>query len=161
MPKYIEGPEARFTPYDGIFVNLELYTGEKYEGLEVHRMFPITGLRRYISLLDSEGEEIAVIRNLDDLMPESREVVESCLNEYYSIPRILRFIKMDTSFTIWLWTVETDKGIITFEIRNHITAIKPLYDNRVLIKDGNDNRFEIPDVTKLDKRSQRMILPKL
>ena len=60
-----------------------------------------------------------------------------------------------------MWTVETDHGIITFEIRNHNASVKPLYDGRVLIKDANDNRYEIPDIKKLDKRSQAMLDPKL
>ena len=161
MPRYIEGPEVKFTENDKIFVDIEFYTGEKFTELELHRMFPITGLTKYIALLDKEGNEIAVIRNIDDLLPESKKVVENCLTEYYMIPRITRFIKMSEKFKIWMWTAETDKGICTFEIRNHITAIKPLYDGRVLIKDANDNRYEIPDVNKLDKKSLRMILPKL
>ncbi len=161
MPRYIEGPEVRFTENDKIFVDAEFYSGEKFCELELHRMFPITGLTKYIALMDSEGNEIAVIRDINDLMPESREVVENCLREYYMIPRITKFIKMSERFKIWMWTAETDKGICTFEIRNHLTAIKPLYDGRVLIKDANDNRYEIPDVNKLDKKSKKMILPKL
>ena len=161
MPRYIEGPEVKFTENDKIFVDVEFYSGEKFTELELHRMFPITGLTKYIALLDKEGNEIAVIRNIDDLLPESKKVVENCLTEYYMIPRITRFIKMSERFKIWMWTAETDKGICTFEIRNHITAIKPLYDGRVLIKDANDNRYEIPDVNKLDKKSLHMILPKL
>ena len=161
MPRYIEGSEVKFTDNDKIFVDVEFYTGEKFTELELHRMFPITGLTKYIALLDKEGNEIAVIRNIEDLMPESKKVVESCLREYYMIPRITRFIKMSEKFKIWMWTAETDKGICTFEIRNHITAIKPLYDGRVLIKDANDNRYEIPNVNDLDKKSLSMILPKL
>ncbi len=161
MPRYIEGPDVRITENDKIFVNVEFYTGEKFTELELHRMFPITGLTKYIALLDSEGNEIAVIRNIDDLMPESKKVVENCLREYYMIPRITRFIKMSEKFKIWMWTAETDKGICTFEIRNHLTAIKPLYDGRVLIKDANDNRYEIPNVNVLDSKSKKMILPKL
>lgn len=161
MPRYIEGPEIRLTENDKIFVDAEFYNGDKYTELELHRMFPITGLDRYIALMDSEGNEIAVIRNIDDLSSDSRKVVKNCLNEYYMMPRITRFIEMSERFKIWMWTTETDKGICTFEIRNHLTAIKPLYDGRVLIKDANDNRYEIPDVNKLDKRSQQMILPKL
>lgn len=161
MPRYIEGPDVRITENEKIFVNVEFYTGEKFTELELHRMFPITGLTKYIALLDSEGNEIAVIRNIDDLMPESKKVVENCLREYYMIPRITRFIKMSEKFKIWMWTAETDKGICTFEIRNHLTAIKPLYDGRVLIKDANDNRYEIPDVNVLDSKSKKMILPKL
>ena len=161
MPRYIEGPEVKFTENDKIFVDAEFYTGEKFTELELHRMYPITGLTKYIALLDKEGNEIAVIRNIDDLMPDSKKVVENCLREYYMIPRITRFIKMSEKFKIWMWTAETDKGICTFEIRNHITAIKPLYDGRVLIKDANDNRYEIPNINDLDKKSLSMILPKL
>ena len=161
MPRYIEGPEIRLTENDKIFVDAEFYTGEKFYELELHRMFPITGLTKYIALMDSEGNEIAGIRDINDLMPESREVVENCLREYYMIPRITKFIKMSERFKIWMWTAETDKGICTFEIRNHLTAIKPLYDGRVLIKDANDNRYEIPDVNLLDKHSKKLILPKL
>ena len=161
MPRYIEGPEVRLTENDKIFVDAEFFSGEKFYELELHRMFPITGLTKYIALMDSEGNEIAVIRDINDLMPESREVVENCLREYYMIPRITKFIKMSERFKIWMWTAETDKGICTFEIRNHLTAIKPLYDGRVLIKDANDNRYEIPDVNLLDKHSKKLILPKL
>lgn len=161
MPNYIEGSSLRLTPNDLIFVDVEFYTGEKFSGVELHRMFPITGLTQYIALVDSEGKEIGIIRDLNDLIPESREVALKCLDEYYMMPRITKFIKMREKFKIWMWTVETDKGICTFEIRNHITAIKPLYDGRVLIKDGNDNRYEIPDVKKLDKKSYKMLAPKL
>ena len=161
MPRYIEGPEVRLTENDKIFVDAEFYTCEKFTELELHRMFAITGLTKYIALMDSEGNEIAVIRDINDLMPESRQVVENCLREYYMIPRITKFIKMSEKFKIWMWTAETDKGICTFEIRNHLTAIKPLYDGRVLIKDANDNRYEIPDVNVLDKHSKKLILPKL
>ena len=161
MPRYIEGPEVRLTENDKIFVDAEFFSGEKFYELELHRMFPITGLTKYIALMDSEGNEIAVIRDINDLMPESREVVENCLREYYMIPRITKFIKMSERFKIWMWTAETDKGVCTFEIRNHLTAIKPLYDGRVLIKDANDNRYEIPDVNLLDKHSKKLILPKL
>ena len=82
MPRYIEGPEVRITENDKIFVDAEFYSGEKFTELELHRMFPITGLNKYIALMDSEGNEIAVIRNIDDLMPESKKAVENCLREY-------------------------------------------------------------------------------
>ena len=71
MPRYIEGPEIRITENDKVFVDVEFYNGEKFTELELHRMFPITGLDKYISLLDSSGNEVAVIRNINDLMPES------------------------------------------------------------------------------------------
>ena len=64
MPRYVEGPDIRLTPNDVIFVDVEFYTGEKFTGVELRRMFPITGLTKYIALVDSEGEQIAIIRDL-------------------------------------------------------------------------------------------------
>ena len=37
MPKYIEGPEVRFTPNDVVFVDAEFYTGEKFTGNKAER----------------------------------------------------------------------------------------------------------------------------
>lgn len=162
MITYIDGPEARITPNDGIFVDVEFYhTKQKLTGLEPHRLFPRSGGNRYVALLDGDGNQVAVIRNADNLLPESKATLLEAMEEYYMIPRITRFIKMTEKFKIWMWTAQTDKGEITFEIRNHIASVKPLYDGRVLIKDANDNRYEIPDYRKLDKKSQKMLLPKL
>ncbi len=157
--RYIDGPEAKITVNDGIFVDVEFYSGEKMEMLEPKRLFPISGLTKYITLLDSEGNEAAIIRNVDNLMPESKKTVLRCLEEYYMIPKITRLISRSEKFRIWLWTVDTDRGVHTFEIINHLASIKILYDGRILIKDANDNRYEIPNLYELDKRSQKLIMP--
>lgn len=159
--RYIDGQEARITQNDGIFVDVEFFHGEKITMLEPLRLFPISGLTRYITLLDEKGNEQAVIRNIDNLMPESKQVIENCLHEYYMIPKITRLIERDEKYSIWMWTVDTDRGKYTFEIRHSITAIKPLYDGRVLIKDANDNRYEITNINDLDPRSRKLILPEL
>lgn len=162
MINYIDGPEIKITENDGIFVDVQFFgSDEIMKELEPHRLFPKSGGNKYVALLNSEGEQIAVIRDTANLLPESRKVIESALEEYYMIPRISRFIEMTEKFKIWMWTAETDHGIIKFEIRNHMTAVKPLYDGRVLIIDANDNRYEIPDYRKMDKKSRRMLEPKL
>ena len=43
------------------------------------------------------------------------------------------------------------------QIRNMIHGLKLVYGNRVLIRDGNDNRYEIPDLQQLDKHSRQQI----
>lgn len=160
--RYIDGPEVRFKVKDKIFVDMEFYhSGEIFENMELRRMFPVSGKNKYIAVVDSEGVEQAMIRDIENLDSFSKTAVQSCLEEYYMMPRILRFLEMTDKFGIWMWTAETDKGIAKFEIRNHLTAVKPLFDNRVLIKDANDNRYEIPDYTKLDKHSRKLIIPNL
>ena len=162
MIRYIDGPEVRFTCRDAIFLDAEFFFGgETLRGLEPRRMFPMTGMEKYISLRDGEGEEVAMIRSLDTLDADSAAAVRGALEEYYRIPRIIRFIEMTEKFKIWMWTAETDKGIVKFEIRNHLASVKPLFDCRVLIKDANDNRYEIEDWRKLDAKSRKLLLPNI
>ena len=160
--RYIDSTEARITENDGILVDVEFFENkEKLTGLEPRRLFPVSGLDKYITLLDSEGVERAIVRDISQLLPESRAALERSLMEYYMIPRILRFVKMSENFKIWMWTVETDRGEYTFEVRDHINSVRELFDGRVLIKDASDNRYEIPNINALDARSKRMILPNL
>lgn len=150
---YIDGDEVRFTKKDMCLVDAEFYDGRRFEDLEPRRLFPVSGLTRYITLLDADGKECAIIRNLDTLMPESKKVIEECLREYYMIPKIERVIDSSEKYGILKWTVETDRGMRSFEIRNRHSDIKMLYDGRVLVRDSNDNRYEIIDYRKLDKQS--------
>ena len=53
---YIEFDNARFTRKDITLVDVELYDGRKFENLEPRRLFPRSGLEKYITLLD-EGFE--------------------------------------------------------------------------------------------------------
>lgn len=159
MRQYIDGPEVRITGRDRIWVDLEFYDGRRAEGLEPHRLFPVSGLTKYIVLLDNEGEERFIIRDLSRLLPESLAAVEGALNEYYMIPKITRLVKRTEKHKIWMWTVDTDRGRVTFEIVNSYQSIKVLYDGRILINDSSDNRYEIPDLSKLDRRSIKLISP--
>jgi hypothetical protein len=54
--------------------------------------------------------------------------------------------------------VETHRGPIAFRIRSRHSDIKKMRDsNRIIIRDTNDNRYEIPDYTALDGKSVRLL----
>ena len=146
---YIDGDEVRITKRDFCCVDVEFYSGQKLEKLEPRRLFPVSGLTKYITLLDENGKEQAIIRNVDALMPDSKNVIKECLQEYYLVPKILKLIDINEKLGMLKWTVETDRGTHTFEIRNRHSDIKMLYDGRVLVKDSNDNRYEITDYKSL------------
>ncbi|HPE94950.1 MAG TPA: DUF1854 domain-containing protein [Bacillota bacterium] len=154
---YVDADKARFTRTDATCVKMELYGGEVFENIEPRRLFPLSGLTKYISLLDDDGHEKAIIRDLDLFTGESREAIEQCLDEYYLIPKIKAILDRKEKYGILKWKVDTDKGIRSFDIRNIYSNIKVLYDNRVLVRDTNDNRYEIPDFTKLDAKSRVLL----
>lgn len=150
---YINSDEARITRQGIALVCVEFYSGEKLENLEPRRLFPVSGLTKYITLLDKDGNEKAIIRNINNLMPESKKVIEECLEQYYLVPKILKVIDTTEKYGIIKWIVNTDRGNKFFEIRNRNHDIKVLYDGRILIRDSDDNRYEIPDYKNLDKKS--------
>jgi len=154
---YIDHDMARFTRKDITLVDMELYDGRKFENLEPRRLFPLSGLEKYITLLNEEGVEQAIIRDLRSLPASERQIIESCLSEYYLIPKVTKINDRIEKFGVLSFDVETDRGPATIEIRNVIHGLKLLYGTRVLMRDSNDNRYEIPDLSKLDKRSRQMI----
>ena len=158
---YIDGDEVRITKRDFCCVDVEFYSGQKLEKLEPRRLFPVSGLTKYITLLDENGKEQAIIRNVDALMPDSKNVIKECLQEYYLVPKILKLIDINEKLGMLKWTVETDRGTHTFEIRNRHSDIKMLYDGRGLVKDSNDNRYEITDYKSLDKHSLSLLSSEL
>lgn len=154
---YINADEARITYTGDCRVKMEMYSGEVFEELTPKRLFPLSGLTKYISLLNKDQKEIAIIRDLAQLMPESRAAVEKCLEEFYLIPVIEAVIDRREKFGILKYRVKTNLGEREFEIRNRHSDIKALFDGRILIRDSDDNRYEIPDVSRLDKKSLSLI----
>ena len=120
--------------------------------------FPVYAPDIYISLLNGEGREIALIRALADLDEDSRGAVQACLDQYYLIPEIKEVLSCTDRAGALFWRVMTDRGEVQFRIRNRHADIKLLYGtNRVLVRDADDNRYEIPDMSKLNKRSRRLL----
>ena len=154
---YIDRDMARFVRKDITVVDLELYDGRKFENLEPRRLFPLTGLEKYITLLDQEGIERAVIRDLNTLPSDQRKIIEDCLREYYLIPRIYEILFCEEKYGVLTVKARTDRGDVSIEIRNILHGLKLLYGTRVLLRDNNDNRYEIPDLNQLDRKSRAMI----
>ncbi len=161
MAFFIDGPEARITRTGETSVTLEIFAGETITELEPRRLFPMSGLTRYITLLDGDLKEKAIIRDLAQLDEESRRAVEECLEQYYMIPKILEMIDVTEKFGVITWTCRTDRGVRSFRIRSRTNDIKVLYDGRVLIRDSNDNRYEIDDYRTMDKKSRSMLANEL
>lgn len=154
---FINGDEARITKTGNTTVRMEMYDGRCYENLEPLRLFPVSGITKFISLLDENGKEIAIIRDIDHLMPDSGKAVRECLESYYIIPKIKKIISRVEKYGNITWTVDTDRGEHSFAILNTSIDIKTLYDGRILIRDSNDNRYEIENVNNLDKDSLNLL----
>ena len=139
-------------------VNLTLADGTVHERLEPRRLFPVSRENEYITLLDEDGVEIAVIRKLSDISDDSRAAVKFGLDDYYLIPHITKIISKQEKYGTLRWTVETDRGIKSFDIRNRNHDIRVYKDGKVRVRDADDNRYTIDDYRKLDPASRARLL---
>ena len=155
---YVDKYTARLERSDIYYVDLILKDGTVIEKLEPRRLFPFTNKNMFITLLDAEEKEVALIRDFDEVDPVSRKVLEDCFEDYYLIPEITKVCDVTVKNGTMKMTVETDRGTVTFQIRNRHHDIKSFHGTgRVIIRDFNDNRYEIKDYTKLDAKSKRLL----
>lgn len=153
---YIDGDMAKFTRKDITFVDVQLHDGTTFQNVEPRCLFPSSNGRKFITLLDENGAEQAVIRDLDNLPEEQKKIIEECLAEYYLIPRITKILNTTEKFGLITLDTETDRGPARIEIRNLLYGFKQV-GNRLLLRDGNDNRYEVPDLSKLDSKSRHLL----
>ena len=154
---YIDQYTGKIQRSDVYLVTLTLKDGTVIEGLEPRRLFPVTNANMFITLLDHDEREVAFVRDLEELDKDSAKALLECFKEYYRIPKILRLIDSNEKFGSLSWTVETDHGIVSFRIRNRHSDIKCFNNKRVLVRDTNDNRYEIDDYKVMDKHSQHLL----
>lgn len=147
----------RITKGENNLITLTQESGEVYQNLEPRRLFPVSRESSYITLL-SENGEVGVIRELSDLDPDSRKVIRESLDDYYLVPHITRIISSVDKYGTLRWTVETDRGIKTFDIRNRNHDIRVQRDGRVRIHDADDNRYVIDDYRALDAHSRARLI---
>ncbi len=117
------------------------------------RAAPLTDPDRYISFLDARNEEICMVNDLAELDDESRQVVEADLAAHYLTATILSIDSARNEFGTSYWDVQTNRGARDFVVQNAAENARWLGANRLLLLDVDGNRFEIPAIDRLDKRS--------
>jgi len=130
--------------------------GEESVDVRALRAFPVSGKADYVSFLNKDDKEIALVARPGKLDRESRSALHNALDKMYYVPKISQVYKLTEKMGVTNWRVMTDCGFASFEVvdRQHI---RKLPNNRLLIKDADGNRFEIEDTLRLDDRSQVLI----
>ena len=120
--------------------------------------FPITRPGHMVSVRDADGEEVAIIDDISKLDPNSREVVQQELEKSYFMPRITDIIYSEEKLGVLTMEVDTDKGSRTFQIRNIRKSIRQVGKGRVIIRDVDGNRYEIPHWASLYSRGRNILM---
>lgn len=136
--------------------------GERsYTKIAIARAFPLSDPDRYLGFLDGAGKDIGLLIEVGPLDPESRQIVQDELERRYFVPVVERVINVREEFGTVYWTAETDRGEVEFVVRNVRDNLQELSATRLILTDVDGNRFEFPDVNRLDRKSQGILLRNL
>lgn len=122
------------------------------------RQFPFDLAWEFISVMNADGDEIGIIRRLDDFTGETRELLQRELERRYYSPVIERILSVKERYGFSYWKVIcTGEGEVSFTLRDTYRSIIRAGETRAILMDVNGNRFEIPDTSRLDHKSYKRI----
>lgn len=128
-----------------------------YLRVVVRRLRPLNDPAHWISFWANDEVEIGILKDPATLDPESRKLLDEELEKRYFTPTILRIYAVKERFGVHDWEVETDRGPRTFSVRGLHQNVKQVPPARLLITDVLGNRYDIPDVRRLDPKSYAKI----
>lgn len=120
------------------------------------RSFPIAAPDKGISLVGTDGHELAWIECLADLEDAQRYLVEEELANREFVPEI-HALKTISGFSMpSTWKVDTDRGPFTLVLESE-DDIHRISRTMLLISDSNGIHFLVRDLSKLDRNSRKFL----
>lgn len=149
---------ARFFETEGGFISLE-FCNKVYNRVNLIRAFPFTAENEYISVreVDEKQDEIGLIEDLNLFSEETKAILNRQLEIRYFMPKIQRIYSIKEQYGHTQWSVLTDKGKCKFSTHSGSANAVFQINNRVLIKDSIENRYEIEDITKLTPKEMKKL----
>ncbi|MBI3285218.1 MAG: DUF1854 domain-containing protein [Burkholderiales bacterium] len=130
--------------------------GEVHEGVSPVRAFPIQSPDQGISMVLSDGREVAWIDHLSDLPETTRKLVAEELEGREFMPEIRRIASVTSFATPCTWVVDTDRGATEFVLKGE-EDIRRIGRASLLIADNHGIHFLIRDMFALDKHSRKIL----
>lgn len=159
---YVNANDLEFYTSDTSLLFLR-YKGEDLGRVSIIRMFPFKYEEEYIvirqenySRLDKENE-IGILRALKELPENQVNIVRKELEKRYFIPEIISVNDVKEEFGSATWKTVTTAGERDFTMTDLGTNVRGLGQNRVMLTDVYGNRYYIPDITKADDKTQKVL----
>jgi hypothetical protein len=131
-------------------------TGERHVGVAPVRAFPIQAPDEGISLMTSDGREVAWIPALTELAPALRGMLEDELRGREFMPEISAIRSVSSYATPSTWQVSTDRGDTSFVLRGE-EDIRRIGLETLLISDSHGIHFLLRKLPELDAQSRKIL----
>lgn len=83
--------------------------------------------------------------------------MRSELERKYYLKKILTIDRLKDRYGFTYWDVTTPEGKTSFTLQDTQRSIQKMDENRLMIIDIDGNRYEIPNVSELDRQSYKKI----
>lgn len=130
--------------------------GERHDGVVPVRAFPLAAPDEGISLVSTEGHELAWVDQLQALPPDLCALLQEELALRDFVPEIRRLKSVSTFGTPSVWAVETDRGDTSFVLAGE-EDIRRLGRTGLLIAGSQGVQYSVRDMTALDRASRRLL----
>lgn len=130
--------------------------GQVSSGVLPVRAFPIQSPEDGISLVSSDGHEVAWIDQLDQVPEPAQSLIREELQGREFMPCIERIDSVTSFSTPCTWQVKTDRGDTSFVLRGD-EDIRRVGSHILLVTDSHGIQFLIRDAAGLSKESRKIL----
>ncbi len=156
--------KAEFFVTTGGFLGLR-YGDKEYLRVTLRRALPVGKPMEYISAADQDNKEIGMIASVLELSEEQRAIVIAELDTRYYCPIVceIKSVKDKLGYVYFELTLSRDgqRYEKTCTVKDVSKNIRALNDDRLILFDVDGNRYIVPSLHELDKKSQRRLEPYL
>ena len=156
-PESVDPHKIRLFKEPQWILRMTIEGDRSYTRVKVVRAAPLSEPDRYFCILDIKDEAICMIKDLSDLPQESQALVYEELDNRYLTAEIQKIVALQNEYGVTYWTVDTDRGRRDFVAKSVAENAQWLGETRLMIFDVDNNRFEVPDISALDRRSQGLL----
>jgi hypothetical protein len=140
---------------------LRLRAGEAWTPVTLAPLFPLSEPECWIAVLDADGKEVGILTDLHGLDHAGAAAVREELRRRDLVPRLEKITSARDRFGMTEFAVESDRGPLTIVVRHPQENIQQPLPGYFTLIDVDNNRFDIPDITRLDPESRRMLEERL
>lgn len=155
----LEAEHCTFTPTEGGYISLK-YKDNTYDRVKICRALPYKAPDEYICIIDRNGHEIGILRNIKDLSKENEQNVRSELAKIYYCPTVTKIVSVKDRMGYQYFEVLTNAGKREFALRDASRNIRYISSEKkgaVQIRDIDGNRYIIENFENFDKQSRKKI----
>lgn len=128
-----------------------------YDRVKLRRAFPFSLEEKYVSVLDTEQNEIGLIEDIEIFPEADVKLIKEELDRVYYSPRIFKINSIKERLGYAYFNVTSDAGELEIPLRDVFRSLLRIGEDKIVIIDVDGNRYYIESVEALDKNSQKKL----